>query len=113
MASKIGTILSMIFVLMLFLFASDFMCLQYIYSDLDSKALTISYQIAQNQVIDSSFIKNIENNYNVIFTYSGPSNPSYGEIVDFKISKSFKPIILSSNKMMINVNRTAVVGYYG
>lgn len=113
MASKIGTILSMIFVLLLFLFASDFMCLQYLYSDLDSKALSVSYQIAQNQIIDSAFIKNIEKTYNVIFTYSGPSNPSYGEIVDFKISKSFKPIILSTSEMMVNVNRTAVIGYYG
>lgn len=112
MASKIGTILSMIFVIFLFLFASDMMCLQFLYSDLDSKALSVSYLIAKNQKIDSSFISSIEQKYDIKFSYSGPAVPKYGEIVDFKISKTFDPIIISTTEMTVDVKRTAIIGFY-
>ena len=82
-------------------------------SDLDSTAITIGYLMAQNKVIDSSFKNDIENQFNVSLIYEGPVYPSYGQIVDFKISKSFDPIIISNEEMIINVKRSTVIGYYG
>ena len=43
MSSKIGTILSMLFVVLFFLFGTDLLCLQYTYSELDSKGISIAY----------------------------------------------------------------------
>lgn len=112
MASKIGTILSLMFVVIFFLFASDMMTMQYLYSDLDSTALTIGYQIAKRRIINNQFKEYVESNYNISFTYSGPESPEYGSIVEYQVSKTFKPVIISTSEMIINVNRSTVVGYY-
>ena len=42
MSSKLGLILSMMFVIMFFLFGVDLICIQYVYSDLDAKSISIS-----------------------------------------------------------------------
>lgn len=113
MASKIASILSLSFVVLFFLFASDLMCLQYLYSSLDSTAVTIGYLMAKNKVIDDYFKTQVETNYQIEFIYDGPIKPAYGEVVDYKITKIFKPIIISATPMNINVRRSTVIGYYG
>ena len=60
MSSKIGLILSMIFVAMFFVFGIDLICIQFIYSDLDAKSITISYLISQNGGLSSDLINEIE-----------------------------------------------------
>lgn len=113
MGSKIATILSLIFVVTLFLFASDMMCLQYLYSDLDSTAVTIGYLISKQKLIDDNFVERISDDYKVIFKYTGPEVLKYGEVVQFQVSKEFNPVIISGSTMMVDVVRTTVVGYYG
>ena len=66
MSSKIGTILSMLFVVMFFLFGTDLLCLQYCYSSLDSKGITISYYISKNGRIDNDFISYLSNKYGIL-----------------------------------------------
>jgi len=112
MASKIATILSLMFVVIFFLFASDMMCMQYLYSDLDSKAISIGYLIAQRRIINNEFKNYVESRYEIVFTYDGPEAPNYGSLVEYKVSKTFSPIIISSTDMEINVKRSTVVGYY-
>ena len=53
MSYKVSFILSMVFVVMYFLFAGDMISLQFIYSDLDAKSVTISYLISENGTIDA------------------------------------------------------------
>ena len=57
----------MIFVALFFMFAGDMICLQFIYSDLDAKSVTISYLISENGVIDNAFIERIESKYEIYF----------------------------------------------
>ena len=97
---------------MFFLFASDMISLQFIYSDLDAKSVTISYLISENGVIDSEFIHYVEGKYGIIFAYADNYNPRFGDEVTYIISKDFKPIIMSNNKMTVSVERTTVIGYY-
>ena len=63
MSYKISFILSMVFVAMYFMFAGDMISLQFIYSDLDAKSVTISYLISENGTIDKPFVKRIEQKY--------------------------------------------------
>ena len=47
MSSKIGTILSLIFVSIFFIFGIDLLTIQVAYANLDSKAISISYLISK------------------------------------------------------------------
>ena len=112
MSYKIGFILSMIFVAMFFLFAGDMISLQFIYSDLDAKSVTISYLISENGVIDDEFVEYIETKYNVDFVTADNYTPLFGDEVTYIIAETYKPLVMSKDEMTISVKRTTVIGYY-
>lgn len=113
MSSKLGLILSMMFVIMFFLFGVDLICIQYVYSDLDAKSISISYLISQNGGLSSALIDDIENTYSVTFSCKGNCNPSFGDILTFEISTIYSPLIISNTNMDIRISRTAMIGFYG
>jgi len=113
MSSKIGTILSMLFVVMFFLFGTDLLCLQYCYSSLDSKGITISYYISKNGRIDNDFISYLSNKYEVEIIADQKQSVDYGDVVRFTIRDTFNPLVISSSKMVVSISREAIIGYYG
>ena len=113
MSYKLGMILSMLFVVAFLLIGGDMICLSYAYSDLDSKSITIGYLIAKSGRVDEEFLSTIEENYQIKFLTISPSNPNYGDVVDFVIYQNYDPLILSNDVMTIKAARTTVVGYYG
>lgn len=114
MSSKIGLILSLIFVAFFTLLACDMMSIQYIYGDLDAKSTSIAYLISKNKLVDDSLIETIEERYSVMFTCtSNCNNIQSGDVVTFQISKTYKPIIISKQTLTICVNREAIISYYG
>ena len=112
MGSKLGTIISLLFVAMFTLLGADTMSIQYIYSNLDSKATNVAYYIAKNGVTNAT-VNFIENEYNVTFTCLKNCGAAVGSSVDFKISTKYKPIILSKDELTLSVTRQAIIGYYG
>ena len=102
----------MIFVALFFMFAGDMICLQFIYSDLDAKSVTISYLISEHGTLDDGFINNIENKYNVDFVTADNYSPLFGDEVTYVIAKHYKPLIMSKDEMTISIKRTTVIGYY-
>ena len=113
MSSKLGLILSMLFVAMFFLFGVDLICIQFVFSDLDAKSISISYLISQHGGLDTEFIEEIETTYKVDFKCLNNCNPSFGDIVDYQISKDYSPLIISNEAMHITVYRSAAIGFYG
>ena len=113
MSSKLGTILSMIFVVMFLLFGLDIISIQYAYSELDSKGVIVSYNISKKCRIDNEFLLFLGKKYSV--SISAPPNQStnYGDVVEFILSSDFKPIVISNDPVPIKIKRTAVIGYYG
>ena len=112
MSYKISFILSMVFVVMFFLFAGDMISIQYIYSDLDAKAINISYLISEHGSLETGFIRLIEKKYDVNFVTADNYSPLFGDEVTYVISKSYKSLIMSQETMTISVQRTTVIGYY-
>ena len=113
MSSKIGLLLSMIFVALFFLFGADLISLQSAYSTLDSKANNISYIISRNGVVDDAFINYIETTFNVDFTCEKHLNPEFGEKIIYQISTKYSPLIISHGDMTLTVERMTIVGFYG
>lgn len=112
MSSKLGLILSMFFIALFFAFSVDLTSVQYFYSSLENKAITISYKISRHGALDKNFIQDIQNEYHVLFTCLSNCNPQYGDVVNYKISTAFKPLIISAHEMELSLQRSAVVGIY-
>lgn len=112
MSYKISFILSMVFVVMFFLFSGDMISLQFIYSDLDAKSVTISYLISEHGGLDQPFIESIENKYNIEFVTADNYSPLFGDEVTYVIAKTYKPLMISKETMTVSVQRTTVIGYY-
>lgn len=113
MSSKFGILLSLIFVIIFFLFGADLIGIQYVYSSLDAKSVTISYYIAKNGYINDEYITYIEDKFDVEFICLNEIYPLYGEVCDFELVTYYSPIVVSNNSLPIRVYRTTVLGYYG
>ncbi len=112
MSYKIGFILSMVFVITFFLFASDMVSIQFIYTDLDAKSVTISQLISKRGNIDNNFISYLEDKYQIDFVSADNYSPLFGDEVTYVIAKEYKPIIMGEKVMNIAISRTTVIGYY-
>lgn len=112
MSYKISFILSMVFVAMFFLFSGDMISLQFLYSDLDAKSVTISYLISDHGMLDGDFISYIENKYNVDFVSADNYYPLFGDEVTYVLATDYKPLIMSKENMRVSIQRTTVIGYY-
>lgn len=113
MSSKISFILSLIFVSLFFVMGIDLISIQAIYSDLDSKSGAISYRISEYGTIDDSLVSYIESKYKVTFECLDKCSPMFGDEVQYRISKEYKPLFVSKDVMKLSVTRFAVIGYYG
>lgn len=111
MSSKMGLILSMIFVVIFFAMGIDLISIQFIYNDLDAKSVAISYRISEHGTIDNSLKANIETTFSVNFVCKSYCAPIFGDVVTYVISKEYTPLIIDKNTMTISVERNAVIGY--
>ena len=113
MSSKFGTILSLLFVAFFVALASDILTIQYLYSDLDAKSTSISYIISKYGKVTDNLEATLEERYQVEFTCLNYCITSPGNVIDFVVSKKYKPVFISKNEITISVKRQAIIGYYG
>lgn len=111
MSSKLGLVLSMIFVVMFVAMGIDLISIQFIYNDLDAKSVAISYQISEYGTINDEIRRNIETTYKVSFTCTNNCSPMFGDVVTYVISTNYQPVIIDKNTMTISLQRNAVIGY--
>ena len=112
MSSKVSLILSMMFVVMFFLFAGDMISLQFAYSNLDATSVTIGYLISESYAVDETFINNVKEKFEIDFYLINEQTPYFGDVVDYIISSEYKSIVLSDHTMTLSIKRSSVVGYY-
>lgn len=113
MSSKLGTIFSLMFVVMVFLFGLDLLCLQFSYSTLDSKGVSIAYYIAKTSRIDEEYLSYLANKYEVEIKVEDGQSTNYGDVVEFVLYDEFDPFIIARENIPLSIRRTTVIGYYG
>lgn len=113
MSYKVGLILSMIFVALFFLFGADLITLESVYSGLDSKACNISYIISRRGVVDDELKNYVQSTFHITFICEENLSPTFGEQIFFKVSTTYRPMVLSKNEMTIVIERMTIVGFYG
>lgn len=112
MGSNLGTILSMVFVALFFVLGVDIMSLQFAYTKLDQVATTFSYVIAKEGKINENTINNYCDQYNVTFTCLSNCTPKIGDIVDYRLSTYYTPLIIGNEDMLLVIERSTVIGFY-
>ena len=110
MSYKLGLLLSLVFLVVVFLFAGDMLCISAVRSDLDSIALTVSYRISMDGKV-SEYTKKWVDECGATLTLPYLT-PRIGDIYTFEVSRKYQPIIISSEAMTITVKRSTIVGYY-
>ena len=113
MSSKLGVILSSIFIVFAFLLGADLISYQVIFANLDSKSVNISYLISRSVTIDENFKTYVDRTYNVDFICSYYGTPAFGDSVEYVISQNFRPFMIANESVTVSVTRMTIVGYYG
>lgn len=111
MGSKIGFILSLLFVAQLFSIVGDMMSVQFIYTNLDALSITVGTLISKSGKITDYVVELVKEN-NATIEQIGGNNGLIGTIYKYKIAQSYKPIIIKQDYMEIAVTRSVVIGYY-
>ncbi len=114
MSSKIGLILSMIFVAFTFLFGADLLTLQGAFTVVQNKANDIAYELEYYSCFDQEMHSYLESKYEVTITpiCGFPSN-TIGDSVEFSVSYKVEGLLFMPNSYTLTASRTAILGYYG
>jgi len=112
MAYKLGFLLSLIFIVQLFLIAGDLLAVQAIYTNLDAVSVTAGQIISIKGGITTEVVALVERETQGTITAIGDNVPMFGSPFEYKISKTYNPSILSTKEMEIAVKRSVVIGYY-
>ena len=112
MSYKIGFILSMLFIVQLFVFASDLMSVQIIHSNLDAVSVTAGNIISTKGYITAEVIDLVQNETGGQIEPTGDEIPLFGAVFEYKISKWYNPAFFASKPMEVAVVRSVVIGYF-
>ena len=112
MGSKMGFILSLIFIAQLFVMIGDLMSIQFIYTNLDALSLTVGQYISTKGEISEEIIRLVENEANAHIEPVGEEAPLFGSLYEYKIYTTYKPYIIQKDEMEISIIRSVVIGYY-
>ena len=111
MASKLGILLSSVFMIFVLLTVGDLMCISTIRSGLDALSVTIGYRIAKDGYYSDEARKIIVK-YGATYKPITKSAPRVGDTYEFALSKDYTPLFMSKNTMVITVTHATVVGFY-
>lgn len=112
MAYKMGFILSLLFVAQLFIFASDLISIQMIYTNLDAVSVTAANLISTRGGIDEEITNIVFNQSGGTIEAIGDETPMLGSVYEFKISREYNPWVMSNKPIDITIIRSVVIGYY-
>lgn len=112
MGYKVGFLLSLIFIVQLFLMVGDLMAVQFIYTNLDALSVTVGQAISQSGEINEDIERLVENQAGAYIVPIGDENPVFGALYEYKIYKFYHPHYISNEDMEVAVIRSVVIGYY-
>lgn len=112
MAYKIGFLLSLIFVVELFVLAGDLLAIQVIYTNLDAVSVTAGEIISRKGAITQDVIDLVYEQAQATITAVGDNSPMFGSAFRYRIAKDYDPFLLPSDNVEVAVIRSVVIGYY-
>lgn len=112
MGAKMGLILSFLFVIMTFLFASDLMSIQLIYTNLDAVATTAGHLIIESGSITPEIIEFVSKRANATINCLEYCSPRFGDTYIYNVTTTYDSMFMSEDPLVISITRSVVIGYY-
>lgn len=110
MASKLGTILSLIFFAIAMFIGVDVLRLQFIHTSLDAFAISLGEQIAIKGKVTSEMQEMASEKYGAEL-YQITKSAMVGEFLEYGLSVEYTPVFISKEVMTITVTRMVLIGY--
>lgn len=111
MAYKLGFILSLVFIVELFVLASDIISIQIIYTNLDAVSVVAGQSISKYGGITQDVINIVETEAKAHIEPVGDNTPMFGSLFEYRIYRDFNPYIVSTKAMEISITRSVMIGY--
>lgn len=112
MSSNLSFLLSVGFVLLCLLYGGDLACINALHNELDAVAMAAGYKISMAGYLTDEVISFVEEEANAIIYTVGPEVAKLGESLIYMVEIEYQPIVISQDKLLISVRRSAVIGYY-
>lgn len=112
MGSKLGLILSFLFVINVFLLGSDLINLQIIHANLDAVAMTAGHLIVEQGGITAEISAFVEERANASIFCTNNCTPRFGDTYIYNVTTTFETIMMSQDPMVITITRSVIIGYY-
>lgn len=112
MGSKMGFILSLLFVAQLFVMATDFIAIQMIYTNLDAVSVSVGYIISKKGGITQEAVDLVYQEAGAQIEQIGDTPQMIGEVFQYRIFKEYKSFTLMNRPTEIAVVRSVLIGYY-
>ncbi len=113
MAYKLGFLLSLIFIVQLFVLAGDILSIQIIYTNLDAVSVTVGQSISKNGAISDDVIRLVENEAQAQIEPVGDTTPMFGSLFEYRIYRDYEPYIIPKDHLEISIVRSVMIGYIG
>ncbi len=114
MSSNLSFLLSLVFVISMFVYAGDLCNMQTTYAQVDSIAITAGKMITKSWGITSEIIMTVRNQgAYIVPTNSKTYTPAEGDIFSFQVYKNYKTYSFNQSVKKISINRSVVLGYRG
>jgi hypothetical protein len=111
MASKLGFILSLFFVIQIVAYSGDLSSLQAIHALLDAVSITAGREIALQGGITSKVVSLVRDDCGGEIYAITSTSPRVGEVYEYAIKRDFQPLVISASAMAVTVKRSVVIGY--
>lgn len=112
MSYKLGFILSLFFIVELFLLACDLFTCQMVYTNLDAASVVAGNVISSKGGITEEVVKYIEDTTGGYIVGLTEEAPRFGDIYEFKVAKEVNTFTVFGQAREIAVVRGVVIGYY-
>lgn len=111
MGSSISFLLSLVFVIELFVFGVDMINIQAVYTELDTISFNVGFLVAKEGFVSEQTLQYISSFEGTRIIYE-PYSPSFGDLFEFVIERDCHPFLLGGGDLTIRVNGATVIGYY-
>ncbi len=107
-----GFILSLLFLVQLFALLGDMLSVQIIYNNLDAVSVNAGYLISRYGKVTPIVTNYVSEEAGATVVAISEGTGRIGDVYKYKISKTYKPLIIKNEDMEIAVMRSIIIGYY-
>jgi len=112
MSYKVGLLLSMIFLVSIFVFAGELISVQIIYTNIDAVSVTAGSIIARNGEITQDVVDLVSDEASARIYSVNDAPPMFGEVFEYCIVREYDSKFLSREPLEISIVRSVIIGYF-